>query len=259
MDGLLDAYELDRGADRSAVAQLAMRIVAQMAGTHQGESGPARRDLTLTLARAARSGDPGLFAYLQTEFRQRKITAERVIDVYIPAAVELLGNAWHNDELGILEVTVAFARLQDLLRELGIACAADRAGRHDGPRVLMAIPAREQHIIGALLATNRMRRMGVSVCIAFMATPDTLAAHLDEFRFDAVFISIANRASVEPCIQLVRAVRRLCPEGMPVAVGGYVTDLGGDSLSRIGADVITKDVDRALAECGLIAHRQLAV
>lgn len=258
MDGLLDAYEIEHSADRAAIAQLAMRIVAQIADTHQGETGPPRREITTTLARAARTGDPALFQYLQAEFRQRRIAAERVIDVYIPAAVSLIGEAWHNDELTSLQATVAFARLQDLLRELGVACIADRAGRPDGPRLLMVIPEREQHIIGPLLATNRMRRMGVSVCIAFMAGPEEVRAHLADRAFDAVFVSVSNRSSLDICERIVRAIKRDHPSGLPVVVGGPLADDDAGLRARLGADLVTKDVDRALRAFSLIAQQQAA-
>jgi methylmalonyl-CoA mutase cobalamin-binding subunit len=254
MDGLLETYDFERGADRALVSHLAMRIVSQMAGTQQGESGPPRRELIQLLARAARSGDPALFAHLQNEFRLRRISAERVIDVYIPATVAILGEAWHNDEIGILDATIAFARLQDLLRELGIAVSADAAGRPDGPRVLTVIPEREQHTICALLAVNRMRRLGVSVSILFLAGPDEVCANLAEQAFSAVFLSASNRACIEPVEQIIRAIRRAQPVGMPIALGGALVSLEPGTAMRLGADVVTDSIDDALRRLGLIAH-----
>ena len=258
MDGLLGLQGVVHGADRAAVGQLAMRIVSQMAGAVQGESGPACRDVSQLLARAARVGDPKLFAHLQGEFRKRRIKGERVIDVYIPAAVAIIGNAWHNDEMSVLQATIAFARLQDLLRELGIACTADQTGAANGPRVLLVIPSREQHTISALLAASRMRRLGVSVRILFMAEPDEIRADLTERRYDAVFLSAANRSTVPACRQIVKSVRQACPAGIPVVIGGSITAIDPGAVADIGADVVADNVDNALASCGLLAQREAA-
>ena len=252
MDGLLELQGIDGNADRVAVARLAMRIVAQMAGTHHVETGPPSRDLAQMLARSARSGDPAMFSHLQSEFRKRRITGERVIDVYIPAAVSIIGAAWHDDEISVLQATVAFARLQDLLRELGIACTADHAGRPDGPRVLLVLPLREQHTISALLAASRMRRLGVSVSIEFLAGPAEVCERLSAQPFDAVFMSLANRSGVATCEQIVQAIRRDGHSEVPVVIGGSIVTLDAGAVAAIGADLVSSHVDHALGACGLL-------
>ncbi len=258
MDGILELDALDGGTDRLAVGKLARHIVAQMAGSRRVESGPPQMDLVMMLARAARSGDPVQFRQLQIDFGRRRISGERVIDIYIPAAVAALGDAWHNDEISSLHATVAFARLQDLLRELGNACVADQVGRPDGPRVLLVIPAREQHIIGAMLAANRLRRLGVSVCIEFLAGPEEVRARMAEQSFDAVFLSVANRSTIPTCEVIIRTIRRDRPSGLPVVVGGPLATIDPDALAQFQSVIIATRMDHALVACGLLAHSEAA-
>jgi MerR family transcriptional regulator, light-induced transcriptional regulator len=223
-----------------------------MADAHQVEAGPPGRDVTAMLARAARSGDPTMLAQLQVEFRRRRITGERVIDIYIPAAVEILGAAWHEDQITVLQATLAFARLQDLLRELSIACTADHVGRPDGPRVLLVIPQREQHTIGALLAASRMRRLGVSVRVEYMAGPTEVTELLAAQGFDAIFLSASNLNTIVTCERIVEAIRRAGQSGIPVVVGGPIATLAADEAGAIGADLVSRNVDQALKACGLL-------
>jgi len=258
MDGQQELHGNEGGAVHGAVTRLALRIVAGIALGQRGEKGPARDDLTALLAAAARSGEPEMFAELQSECRRRRISAERVIDVYIPAAVALLGETWHNDSMNILEATVAFCRMQDLLREIGSACAADRSGRVDGPRVLMVVPQGEQHTISALVATNQMRRLGVSVALIFMAGPDDVLVALNQQDFDAVFISFANRDAVATCERIVGSIRRAGHAGLPVAVGGPTVAQYAEAVKRIGADVATHSVQDALMSCGLLVRSEAA-
>lgn len=255
MDGLLELQGIDGGADRVAVSRLAMRIVAQMAGSHGTETGPPRRELVQMLARAARSGDPAMFSQLQLEFRRWRISGERAMDVYIPAAVQLLGTAWHDDQITVLQATVAFARLQDLLRELGVACTADHAGRVTGPQVLLVLPQREQHTISALLAASKMRRLGVSVCIEFLAGPTEVCDRLALQPMDAVFLSLANRTGIQTCERIIRAIRRDGQPGVPIVIGGPIVALDPNAVSAIGADFVAADVGDALRSCGLSAVR----
>ena len=114
------------------------------------------------------NGRPDPLDQLYTEMKYRGIGAEHIIDIYFPAAISKIGNDWHEGDLDILQATLRMSRLQALLRELGRAWVSDSVGTPTGPRILLVLPGGEQHTLGAMVAANQMRRIGVSVCVCLV-------------------------------------------------------------------------------------------
>jgi methylmalonyl-CoA mutase cobalamin-binding subunit len=258
MDGIFHAQIKPLAAGDAGIAQFALRVVSQIAGEGGIDSGTPRRDLLQLLVRFARGGDPAVMERLFVEMKRQRVSAERMVDVYIPAAVGEIGTAWHLGELDILQATVGTARIQHLLRELGRAWAADIMGPVDGARVLVIVPVQEQHSLGAMIAVNQMRRLGVSVCLQLQPPPAAVTELVANRAFDAVFISVANRSRLESCRQLVKTIRGGCKERIPIAIGGPLVELGLDAVADTGADIITSSVTDALAACGLLMQQQAA-
>lgn len=259
MDGLVQIAEMRRPYSDAALERFALQVVAQIADRPMIETGKPGEKLLSLLLRHARSGDPALLGGMFDLMRRQRMPAERVVDVYLPAAARRLGNAWHEGELDILATTVAISRLQAILRELSRAWRADHAAEAGGDtRVLLAVPEREKHTLGALIATQQLRRMGVSVNLQLLISPARAAALAGSGGYDAVFISMANRSNLETCRYLVKSIKRVLPDRVPVVLGG---PLAGDenALRGIaGVDLVTSNVMEALVACGLIAYEQAA-
>lgn len=251
-------------ADAAIVAQFALQVVSQLARTNVIERGAPLQDLSNMLVRFARFGDQAVMARIFDDMRRNRISAEQVIDIYLPAAVQALGTSWHDGDLDILQTSVACARLQALLRELGKAWMADQRGNTRGPRILLVMPRDEQHTLGAMIAANQMRRMGVSVRVELLPSPHHVLQQLQECAFDALFLSASNIRSLETCRELVKTVRKGWRQDFPIVIGGGVVVNGRDMLSpaRIaamtGADLATADVTEALSRCGLWAQAEAA-
>lgn len=253
MDGIIEIGEARRGLGDAVLERFALRVVARVAGRPVIETGEPERELLRLLVRHARNGDPALLNAVYSELRTRRVPAEQVVDVYIPAAARELGNAWHDGELDILETTLSIARLQAILRELGRAWIADQSVTASEARVLLAVPEREQHTLGALIVAHQLRRMGVSVNVQLMTPMQRLAQLVAENRYDAVFLSIANRSSLDSCQRLVETIRRSVSYLVPLVVGGPLLDLEGELCSSLGADLTTNDIGLAMEVCGLHA------
>ena len=258
MDGIFHAHVKPLAAGDAGIAQFALQVVSQIVCAGGSDHTEPRRELLQLLVRFARGGDAAVMDRLFVEMKRQRVSAERIIDIYIPAAVSEIGNAWHEGELNILQATVGTARIQHLLRELGRAWAADNTGPVDGPRVLVIVPMQEQHSLGAMIAVNQMRRLGVSVCLSLQPANDKVTELVANRGFDAVFISVANRSRLESCRQLVKTIRRGCLTRIPVVIGGPLVEFGGEAVADTGADFITTCVTDALAACGLLMQEKAA-
>lgn len=241
------------------IAQFALQVVAIIVGDTATHNPPVRDDVLNLVVRGALTGDPLVFEKLLSEMRRLHISAEAMVDDYIPAAAREIGEQWHEDIIDILDATVATSRLQNLLRELGRAWSADAFDPRLSASVLMVVPETEQHTLGAMIATAQMRRRGISVAVQLLSSRKTLLETLDRQNFDAVFFFVSTFEGVESCRNLVAAARGVLPKTARIAVGGPVT-LETDDLRRMtGADLASRDVVEALREFGLLKTATAAI
>lgn len=256
MDNLIHMHEYRRRPAEAVLTKFAMRVVSELTRSDRIETGRPHRDVLELLIRHARTGEQDALSQLYGEMRHRAISGEQIIDVYFPAAIDWIGAQWHECELDILQASIALSRMQCLLRELGRAWVSDRAGQQTGPCVLLALPAQEQHTLGAMIAANQMRRMGVSVKVALVPRIGEMRKLLRENRYSAVFVSIANRSCLASCADLIKIIRENSGQTMPVVCGGsIVAEMGQDMSSAqlaglMGAGLATSNIAEALAFIG---------
>lgn len=244
------------------VRRFAMRVVSEVARANDARQQLVDPILLRLVVRYALDGDTGLLNEIHALMAKRRFHPTEMMDVYLPQAVQQIGTAWHNDDIDILHASMAFSRIQDVLRELARAWVSDRIGRDSDGRILVVLPSCEQHTLGAMFVTNQLRRKGVSVKVALAASSDKVASLIDEHCFNGVFMSISNPTSVAPCGLLIRQLRRDVAGELPVVLGGSLVSAakGDKDAARIakatGADIVTNDVGQALKHCGI---RQMAV
>lgn len=246
------------------VTQFALQVVSELRRNSQIETGNAQTAILDLLLSHASSGEMAPLDALYAAMKRNGITAEQMIDIYFPAAIGTIGTSWHDGDLNILQATLRMSRLQAILRELGRAWISDSTGNPFGPRVLLVLPAGEQHTLGAMIAANQMRRTGVSVRVCLVPNALQMADLLQKHRFDAVFVSCSNRSCLASCADLIKTVRRQPAGGLPVVLGGGILkemsgEMGFKALANhVGADLATLDVNRALAVCGFGSKAQAA-
>ena len=162
-----------------------------------------------------------------------------------------MGNAWLEDQMSWLDVSIGVARMQSLLREIGTAWVADQAGDTGHGSVLLILPDREQHTLGPMVAIGQMRRYGVSVCLRIAPTPNELRSLMAARQFDGVMISVATKDKLDQVAKTVQFLRTVMIRPAPIVVGGAVMFKVADPASCAGADFCSNDVGAALEAIGL--------
>lgn len=257
MDGELQTTSLARPEVALTLRSFAMRVVSELARTTGVGQGSFSPDLADKLIGYARSGDQGTLSELYAELQQRRVTADEVIDRYLPHAVNVIGQQWHDEEIDILHASMACARMQNMLREMGRVWASDRAGRTYGARILLTLPVGEQHTLGVMLAAHHLRRRGVSVKVMLLPDVSKLRAMIEHHRFHAVFLSVSNLSSLQSCALMVGELRAVTHGRVPVVIGGglvsnEIADIDPRRIKEItGADVVTNNIEHALHSCGI--------
>ena len=257
MDGLVQPVTSARRVEDMPLRRFAMRVVSELTRASDSGNGSLSPVIAKMVTDFARSGDSRALSTLYAEMRLRRVSAEDVMDAYMPDALAMIGQEWHDEEIDILHASMACARLQNLLRELGRAWVSDRAAASHAGCVLLLMPQGEQHVLGAMIAANQLRRLGVSVRIEFAPGPGVITEMLEKKRFNAVFLSVSNESSVAGTAACVDEIRKARAAEMPVIVGGgLVSQATGDRnrgriRSETGADIATSDVHEALAFCGM--------
>lgn len=139
------------------------------------------------------------------------ISADSIyLDLLAPSA-RYLGELWTTERSDFVEVTVALHRLQDLAHKF----SAYLRGMDDaetvlpaGPRALCVAMPGEQHVFGAQLVGEFLRRARWDVWDAPGATEPDIISLLAREWFTIVGISVSTLDQPEALAGLVRRVRR---------------------------------------------------
>jgi methylmalonyl-CoA mutase cobalamin-binding subunit len=156
-----------------------------------------------------------------------------------------LGQAWAADRLSFVEVTIASARLEAAVRAL-----TPPPGRGASGALAFVVPPWEQHVLPAQIAAARLRDGGLEArVLAGHATAPLLAA-IARRPPAALFVSVGSRRSAARLPDLVALLRGTRAVHLPIVVGGPAVALDPETCRRSGADLVTNDLDVALARCG---------
>lgn len=243
------------------VARFASRIMSLVAEARD-RSGADSADSALLdmLIGAALSGDDMHLDRVMTAFRRARVSDRQLVDGYIPAAARHMGRCWAEDALGFAAVSMGCARLQSVLHRVGREVMADQAPvvpGDQGRTVLLIVPAREQHTLGAMVAAHQMRRRGASVCLRFVPSAEELHHTARARDFDIAMISVAGDEHLAAAAKLVKSLR--AESAVPIVAGGAICDRDADRLLSVGADHICNDAVAALAHADAPLREDCAV
>lgn len=167
----------------------------------------------------------------------------------IPTVARMLGDQWCEDELGFAGVTIGCARLTSMLRAVDLAHSPEPP--ITAPQILVLVGDDVYHTLGATVLAGILRRAGLCTQLWIGAEPATLAQHLDQAEFDAVFISASIGETLESLRLLVSTARAACPT-IPVVVGGtIIEDVGSaeEVQTLTGATLATNNPYEAIELC----------
>ena len=102
-----------------------------------------------------------------------------------------LGDAWQRDAITAVELGIALARLQRLLRELGAQRGAQHAERSDRS-VLVAPQPGENELTGLVFAGVAMDSAGWEVCAVFPRSWAELESSVAQTRHDVLHIAMSD-------------------------------------------------------------------
>ncbi|MFN6977341.1 MAG: B12-binding domain-containing protein [Gemmobacter sp.] len=155
---------------------------------------------------------------LVVALRREGVDGDVLTDNVMPLAARELGEAWVDDRLSFVEVSLAMTRIQRLLRSTLVDAPQDGGLAS----ILFILPEGEQHTLGGLICARQLRRAGYSVCLAIGETRSRIAEMLRERTYDAAFVSVATQERLESARELVTWMNTVAAGGLPVVVGGAV-------------------------------------
>ena len=237
--------------DSTGVIFFAAQVVSFLAERNWRTFSEVREPVVSGLITAALSGKKDAFADLLRELKRARVSAAALADIYIPEAARRMGDAWQDDQMSWLDVSIGVGRMQSLLREIGTAWAADQAGDTGHGTVLLIVPEREQHTLGPMVAMGQLRRFGVSVCLRIAPSSNELRSLMASRQFDGVLISIATKDKLDTVTKTVQFIKTSATKPMPIVVGGAVTTKVEDLAACTGADLASNDICAALEAIGL--------
>ena len=237
--------------DSAGVIYFAAQVVSLLAERNWRTFSEVREPVVSGLITAALSGKKDAFADLLRELKRARVSAAALADIYIPEAARRMGEAWQDDQMSWLDVSIGVGRMQSLLREIGTAWAADQAGDTGHGTVLLIVPDREQHTLGPMVAMGQLRRFGVSVCLRIAPSHNELRSLMAARQFDGVLISIATKDKLDSVAKTVQFIKASAAKPMPIVVGGAVTSKVEDIVACTGADLASNDICAALEAIGL--------
>lgn len=194
---------------------------------------------------------PGVFhaETLLDDLRDRRISSDQIVDIYIPQAAFEMGQMWVDDVISFAKVTIATARLQGLLTQLAPPWASKPSEEAKGRNVLLLLQGDDSHTLGPHVATAQLRRMGTSVRIMFGASVDSVIRALSEESYDMVLFSGSRAQSLASIAKMVKRIRTGILAPPPMVLGGLVLNLIDGVKEKTDVDLVTNDVKVALKLC----------
>lgn len=177
------------------------------------------------------------------------ISAEQVVDIYVPAAATLIGSEWCENKCSFVAVTVASIRLTGLVRQLTTHWYSDAQHTKDTPCILLALPEAEQHALGILIVTSKLRRLGASVRVMTGVSDEGVCAHLRDTPYDLIAISIGHEDGLETARDLVKRLKEVVGGSTPVGVGGPAVTNSEALRKSTHADFYTASPEELLTLC----------
>jgi methanogenic corrinoid protein MtbC1 len=239
------SYEVGR-PDISALASTVISVLSDKSdeGVRTIRSSVVQRLIDAALL-------PGVFNAedILNDLRDRRISPEQIVDIYIPQAAQEMGQMWSEDVIGFAKVTIATARLQGLLTLLAPPWSAKPSEPAYETNVLLLLQGNDSHTLGPHVATAQLRRMGASVRILFGAQESTVLRTVLDDSYDMILFSGSRTDSLASIAKLVKRVRTGVLTPPPMVLGGIVVTLADRVKEKTGVDLVTNDVKVALKLC----------
>lgn len=178
------------------------------------------------------------------------VTSEAIFLELLAPAARLFGEMWESERSDFVEVTVALRRLQNLAHELapGHADPAPSPVKLGRKILLVALPG-EQHVFGAQLVGELLRRDGWDVWDAPGASGKDILALVAGEWFAVVGLSVSGYERADALASLILQIRRASlNRRVRVLVGGRPFEGHAERVALVGADATASDARDAVSQ-----------
>lgn len=235
---------IDRGMRPSHVVSLDVSELACLAEQTQGEGAEAMAALH-HVADWLRTRDPHLIRNNLYAELQKAGLRTFVLEI-MPAMNILVGNGWEKGALAVRDEHLYTEIVQSLLRE-ALGAKIHPEGR---PRILLATPPGEAHVLGILMVEASLTVEG-AYCISLgpQVPLDEMALAAQDFRTDVLALSFSMHFPKKKIAPLLKTIRSSLSPAIELWAGG----LGVKDLEPVprGVSVFNaiSDATAALERC----------
>ncbi len=175
-----------------------------------------------------------------------------MLELFQPVLVEV-GARWAPRRCRRVVAEGRFAT--NFIRQRLISLLQLHAPFAQGPRLILACPAGEEHEIGMLTFAVLMEQRGWEVIyLGQSVAPDGLAPFLERLTPALLCLSVALVEHVPGLIDTCRQAEPLCQQGLLVAFGGRVFDQYPEFAERVPGLFLTNDLHQALRRTETLAE-----
>lgn len=180
----------------------------------------------------------------------RRIQSSAQKSDYVIAAMDHLEDACESGALTTYEAFDAFSKLVRLLQNDATDRFPSSPVSSNAARLLLAAPEGEQHVFGAEIMADHLKREGLQVELLLQAPGMTIAERLATQHYDVLGLSIGSDANLAGLADFIGDVRRdSCNRDMRVMVGGQAFDRSAGEYDFLGADLVNTKQMSYIASC----------
>ncbi|WP_407522597.1 cobalamin B12-binding domain-containing protein [Methylobacterium oryzisoli] len=188
---------------------------------------------------AAADGDP--MADVQSFLDGGMTFDGLLLDLLAPTARHI-GRLWEEDACDFVQVTVAMARLRQLVHDLEMLFVEPPPVDPAGRRVLLVPAPGETHTFGLTMVSHFFSEAGWDVASEVSWHQTGPFEQLRDEWFDVVGISLSCDVFLEALADVVPVIRRAsCNRDLRILVGGPAFENRPDRVRRVGADAAALD------------------
>lgn len=188
-----------------------------------------------------RGGKAEALAYLRGLQTLGMSTETIYLELLAPVARHF-GARWEQETSDFVEVTVGLQRLQDLAHQLSEANQDSQLPMKVDRRALFVAMPGEQHVFGAQLVGEFLRRSGWDVWDAPGANEPDILSLVGREWFAVVGFSISTAAQLPALAAVIRKVRRASlNRNVRIMAGGLPFAGHPDRVTKVGADATAVD------------------
>jgi len=190
--------------------------------------------------------------------RSRGVQVESIFLNLLAPAARRLGEMWEEDSSDFVAVTIALGRLQQTLHDLRRAFLDDTVAPDYDPRrrVILTSYAEDQHIFGALMVAEFLRRAQWSVTFEPCQSIEKTRRTIQEEWYAIVGLSISRERDIGQLKREISEIRRVSSNhDIAVLVGGRLINENPDLVAYVDADATAANAELAAEEAeNLFAH-----